>query len=197
MKHGLVQLQRLASALPHLADARQVHGMRRGSYHGCFQKRCLSNSKLRLNSLGWNSVEILAHMSSRQSCARSGRGASQRRSHCVSTALRCSGAWPNRETRCIRCAIYARTTAMRMMTKRAARAAVRPGSSAPQRRAPAQPGAALQRGCGYSQGTPTTPLARGRRHPAGTISVAARSATLGSACAARFVNTLIAVVRAA
>jgi hypothetical protein len=62
---------------------------------------------------------------SRQSCARAGCGASLQRSHCVSTALRCALSRLQRGTRCVRFALCARTTAMRMLTKRAARAAVK------------------------------------------------------------------------
>ncbi len=62
---------------------------------------------------------------SRQSCARACCGASLQRSHCVSTSLRCALSRLHRGTRCVRFALYARTTAMRVLTKRAARAAVK------------------------------------------------------------------------
>ena len=65
-------------------------------------------------------------MSARQSCARTGCGASLRRSRCASTPLRCSCSWPHRGTRFVRFALYARTTAMNQLTKRASRAAMSP-----------------------------------------------------------------------
>ena len=68
---------------------------------------------------------LSARLCSRQSCARAGRGASLRRSHCVSTPLRCSLSRPHRGTRDVRFALSARTTAMRMLTKCAARTAVK------------------------------------------------------------------------
>ena len=81
---------------------------------------------------GWRSMSSSVEMtsffvrsSSRQSCARAGRGASLRRSHFVSTSLRYSLSRLHRGTRCVRFALYARTTAMNRMTKRAARAAVK------------------------------------------------------------------------
>ena len=66
-------------------------------------------------------------MSARQSCARAGCGASLRRS-CGTppTALRCSPSWPIAELAAFAVALYARTTAMKMLTKRAARAAMKP-----------------------------------------------------------------------
>ncbi len=63
--------------------------------------------------------------STRQSCARACCGASLRWSRCASTSLRYSLSRPHRGTRCVRFALSARTTAMRMMTKRAARAALK------------------------------------------------------------------------
>ena len=62
---------------------------------------------------------------SRQSCARVCCGASLRRSHCVSTALRCSLSRPHRGTHFAHCVRAVRTTAMRMMTKCASRTAVK------------------------------------------------------------------------
>ena len=69
--------------------------------------------------------QVCARCCSRQSCARAGCGASLRRSHFVSTSLRCSFSRPHRGTRAIRFALSARTTAMGMMTKCAARTAVK------------------------------------------------------------------------
>ena len=62
---------------------------------------------------------------SRPSCARLGCGASLQRSHCVLTALRCSLSRLHRGTHCVRSALYAWTSTMKMLTKRVARAAVK------------------------------------------------------------------------
>ncbi len=67
----------------------------------------------------------LVLLGSQQSCARAGCGASLRRSHCVSTSLRCSFSRPHLGTRCVRFALSVQTTAMRMMTKCAARTAMK------------------------------------------------------------------------
>ena len=72
-----------------------------------------------------NSVLSFVRSCPRQSCARVGCGASLQRSHCVSTALRCSLSRLHRGTHCVRFALAVRTTAMKVLTKRAARAAVK------------------------------------------------------------------------
>ena len=71
------------------------------------------------------SLGFFARCCSRQSCAQVGCGASLQRSHCVSTALRCALSRLHRGTHFVRCALAVRTTAMKMLTKRAARAAVK------------------------------------------------------------------------
>ena len=91
-----------------------VHASRQG-LRQCWVAVCLSECE----------VPFCAWLCSRQSCARACCGASLRRSRCASTALRYSLSRPHRGTRCVRFALYARTTAMRMMRKRAARAALK------------------------------------------------------------------------
>ena len=82
--------------------------------------------------MGWRSMSSSAEMtgcfvrlSAWQSCARACCGASLRRS-CGTppTALRCSPSWPIAELAAFAGALCARTTAMKMLTKRAARAAM-------------------------------------------------------------------------
>ena len=70
-------------------------------------------------------ASLVVRLCSRQSCARAFCGASLQRSHCVSTALRCALSRLHRGTHCVRFALAVRTTAMKVLTKRAARAAVK------------------------------------------------------------------------
>jgi hypothetical protein len=106
---------------------------------------------------------------SRQSRVRSGRSASVGRSVLRPTALRCAVLRPRRATRCVRFALYARTSAPRMLTKRAARAAASPALlGAPQAR------------CGLSaRAFAEIWLARGLFGPPNTTSAASRQAASG------------------
>ena len=89
----------------------------------------------------------------------------------AAAALRCSVTWPRRQTRCVRCAQTVSTN-QKTIALRAGPRALR--FSAPQRRCATCPDAPLLQQRLFSWRTPRT-LQRGRRCPAGAISVAARS----------------------
>ena len=92
-----------------------------------------------------------------------------------------------RITRFVRCAHCARTDATSQLTMRAARAATSPALLGASQACCSLPGPAFAGPVFVFEREPP-PVPRGRRCPAGAISVATRSAGLGSARAARIVN---------
>ena len=116
-----------------------------------------------------------------QSRARAGRDASLRRS-ASPTALRCSVPWPRRQltSRASRAA-FKQSRRSRRTRRAEARWPCALRSSAPHRRVAACPGPALPRRSRCSHRTPPMHRTRVRRHPAGAICAAARSAAPGSA----------------
>jgi hypothetical protein len=127
--------------------------------------------------------------SARQRRGRTGRGASLRRSALRTDSPAMLGLVARRRTRCVRCALYAQTTATSQSTKRAARAATSPallgasearpvlstrafaGPVVPHTGEPARAWSVGESRCCQS----------GRRYPPGAISGATSSAAAGSA----------------
>ena len=109
---------------------------------------------------------------------------------CAPTPLRCSVSWPRRSTHCVRCALSAQTDATSQSLMRAARAATSPALLGASEARCGLPGRAFADTLAVFAGNSKPRGLRGRRCPAGAISVATSSAGPGSARAQRALRQL-------
>ena len=136
-------------------------------------------------------VRFRARRSARQRRVRAGRSASLRRPALRAGCHAMLGLVARRRTHCVRFALCVQTTAPSQRTKRAARAATSPallGASEARCNLPGRASAATA--MVFDDPHATTGGLRGRRYPAGAISVATSSAGPGSARAQRALRPL-------